>query len=205
MAAKIQIKNDTINGFGGTFFAIDQFRASHLAELINNTLGSKGLNARFKYSDTLENLASVFLSGGEVLEDVNLFRQEAFKKNPDYRFCSADTIACDLRGLAVENTPVQAVENGDTVNLVISGFASPLHNSDYNRHLSSRRIVSLLNYLREADDGRLSPYLSGEKPGLRLQVYPEGALNHAFETDEVRETVFGLRAAKDRKIVISGS
>ena len=205
MAAKIQIKNDTLNSFGGIFFAIDQFRASHLAELINNTLGSKRLNARFKYSDTLKNLASVFLSGGEVLEDVNFFRQEAFKKNPDYRFCSADTIARDLRGLAVENTPVQAVESGDTVNLVISGFASPLHNSEYNKHLSSRRIVSLLNYLREADNGRLSPYLSGEKPGLRLHVYPEGAVNHAFETDEVRETVFGLRAAKDRKIVISGS
>ena len=98
----------------------------------------------------------------------------------------------------------EAMQNGDTVDLVISGFASPLHNSKYNKHLSSRRIVSLLNYLRKADNNRLSPYLSGEKPGLQLYVYPEGAVNHAFETDEVRETVFGLRAAKDRKIVISG-
>jgi hypothetical protein len=114
MAAKIQIKNDTINSFGGIFFGIDQFRASRLAKLVNNTLGSKGLNARFKFSDTLENMASIFLSGGEVLEDVNFFRQEAFGKNPDYRFCSADTIARDLRGLAVENTQVQAVESGKT-------------------------------------------------------------------------------------------
>lgn len=98
MAAKIQIKNDTINSFGGIFFGIDQFRASRLAKLVNNTLGSRGLNARFKFSDTLENRASIFLSGGEVLEDVNFFRQEAFGKNPDYRFCSADTIARDLRG-----------------------------------------------------------------------------------------------------------
>ena len=98
----------------------------------------------------------------------------------------------------------EAMQNGDTVNLVISGFASPLHNSDYNKHLSSRRIVSLLNYLRKADGGRLSPYITSERPGIYLQVYPEGAVNHSFETDEVRETVFGLRAAKDRKIVISG-
>ena len=104
-----------------------------------------------------------------------------------------------------ENTPVQVVESGDTVNLVISGFASPLHNSDYNRHLSSRRIVSLLNWLRKADGGRLSPYITGKIPGLRIETYPEGAVNHAFETDEVRETVFGLRAAKDRRIVIRGS
>ena len=99
---------------------------------------------------------------------------------------------------------VEAMENGDTVDLVISGFASPLHNSEYNKHLSSRRIVSLLNYLRKTDGGFLAPYLQGKKPGLKLYVYPEGAVNHAFETDEVRETVFGLKAAKDRKIVITG-
>jgi hypothetical protein len=98
----------------------------------------------------------------------------------------------------------EAMANGDTVDLVISGFASPLHNSDYNKHLSSRRIVSLLNYLRKADGGRLSPYITGQRPGISLQVYPEGAVNHSFETDDVRETVFGLRAAKDRKIVITG-
>ena len=98
----------------------------------------------------------------------------------------------------------EAMQSGDTVDLVISGFASPLHNSDYNKHLSSRRIVSLLNYLHKVKDGQLSPYLSGKKPGIKLYVYPEGAVNHSFETDEVRETVFGLRAAKDRKIVITG-
>jgi len=98
----------------------------------------------------------------------------------------------------------EAMANGDTIELTISGFASPLHNSDYNKHLSSRRIVSLLNYLRKADNSTLSSYINGEKPGITLSVYPEGAVNHSFETDEVRETVFGLRAAKDRKIVITG-
>lgn len=98
----------------------------------------------------------------------------------------------------------EAMMNGDTVDLVISGFASPLHNSEYNRHLSSRRIVSLLNWLRKADNGSLTPYIMGDVRGLRIETYPEGAVNHSFETDEVRETVFGLRAAKDRKIVISG-
>ncbi len=97
----------------------------------------------------------------------------------------------------------EAMANGDTVDLVISGFASPLHNSEYNKHLSSRRIVSLLNYLKKADNGVLVPYITGKKSGLRLYVYPEGAVNHSFETDEVRETVFGLRAAKDRKIIIA--
>ncbi len=99
MAAKIQIKNDRINSFGGIFFIIDQFRSSGLAALADNTLGAKGINMRYSYSNVIENLTSVFVSGGEALEDVNFFRQEAFKANPDYRFCSADTIGRDLRGL----------------------------------------------------------------------------------------------------------
>ena len=99
---------------------------------------------------------------------------------------------------------LEAMENGDTVDLVIRGFASPLHNSQYNKHLSSRRIVSLLNWLRKTDDGKLLPYLTGAIPGLRILVYPEGAVNHAFETSEIRETVFGLKAAKDRRIEIRG-
>ena len=114
MAAKIQIKNDRINSFGGIFFIIDHFRSSGLAALVDKTMGIKGINTRYSYSNVIVNLTSVFVSGGEVLEDVNFFRQEAFKENPDYRFCSADTIGRDLRGLAVENTEFQAVESGKT-------------------------------------------------------------------------------------------
>ena len=114
MAAKIQIKNDRINSFGGIFFIIDQLRLSGLAALIDKILGTKGINTKYSHSNVVENLTSVFVSGGEVLEDVNFFRQEAFKANPDYRFCSADTIARDLKKLAVENTGFQVVESGKT-------------------------------------------------------------------------------------------
>lgn len=94
-----------------------------------------------------------------------------------------------------------AMRNGDTIVLSIKGFASPLHNSDYNRHLSSRRIVSLLNYLRTAKKGALAPYINSGR--LLLNTAPEGAVNHDFESDNIRETVYSIKAAKDRKIVIS--
>ena len=41
MAAKIHIKNDRINSFGGIFFIIDRFRSSGLAALVDKTLGIK--------------------------------------------------------------------------------------------------------------------------------------------------------------------
>ena len=97
----------------------------------------------------------------------------------------------------------EALQNGETVELTISGYASPLHNSDYNKHLSSRRIVSLLNYLYKADNFALAPYLDGDRPGLTIHTDPQGAVQHTFASEEARETVYGLQAAKDRKIVIT--
>lgn len=97
----------------------------------------------------------------------------------------------------------EALSAGDSVKIQISGFASPLHNSDYNQHLSSRRIISIINYLHIAEGGFFKPYLEGTKPGLIIQSDPQGAVNHAFSSDKTRETVYGVQAAKDRKIVIS--
>lgn len=97
----------------------------------------------------------------------------------------------------------EALEHGDTVAVKISGYASPLHHSDYNRHLSSRRIASLLNYLHQVEGGYFEPYLNGQKAGLTITTDPQGAVLHSFSTSASSETVFGLQAAKDRKIVIS--
>ena len=88
MSAKVLFLDKQINNFGGIFYVISQFRSSGQAALINKTLGVKGINTKFSYSNVVENLASVLVSGGEVLEDVNVLRQKAFKANPDYRFCA---------------------------------------------------------------------------------------------------------------------
>lgn len=98
---------------------------------------------------------------------------------------------------------VDAVDKGYSVSLKVQGFASPLHNEQYNKLLSKRRIISLLNFLKKIENEKLKPYLEDKKKGLEIEILPEGAVKHTFETDKIRETVFGLRAAKDRKIVIS--
>lgn len=100
---------------------------------------------------------------------------------------------------------IKIVEFGDSITLEIRGYASPLHNSEYNRLLSCRRIISLKNYLREYKDGLLKPCFDAENAQIKIKTMPEGAIEHSFETEEIRETVFGLRAAKDRKIVITQS
>ena len=76
----------------------------------------------------------------------------------------------------------EAMEHGDTVTITVSGYASPLHNSD---------------------GGYFEPYLDGRKAGLTIITDPQGAVLHSFSTSASSETVFGVQAAKDRKIVIS--
>jgi TonB family protein len=106
------------------------------------------------------------------------------------------------RLVKLTNFIVEALRDGQTVEFTISGFASPLSSSDYNKHLSARRIESVLNYMSRAHGGYLAPYINGSKPGLTIHKVPEGQVNHSFSTTAVRETVYGLQAAKDRKIVI---
>lgn len=100
------------------------------------------------------------------------------------------------------NYLVDALQDGKRVEFTISGFASPLSNSSYNKHLSARRIESVLNYMKQARGGVLAPYINGQKPGLTINKVPEGQVNHSFSSNSTSETVYGLQAAKDRKIVI---
>ena len=100
------------------------------------------------------------------------------------------------------NTLVDLLEEGSSVSFTISGFASPLSNNDYNMHLSKRRIESVLNYMKQANGGKLAPYINGEKSGLTIYKNPNGEVNPPEPSQAQRVTVYGLQAAKDRRIVI---
>lgn len=97
------------------------------------------------------------------------------------------------------------LENGKELELSIYGFASPLHHSDYNYHLSVRRIVSFLNYLISTEDGFFEPYMQKRVKGLTISIYPEGAVSHQFNSNDINETVYGLQAMRDRKIHIQAT
>ncbi len=96
---------------------------------------------------------------------------------------------------------VDALKDGQQVEFTISGFASPVGGSDYNKLLSARRIQSVINYMSQAHGGYLAQYINGSRPGLTIHRDPEGQVG-SFNTTAVRETVYGLKASKDRKITI---
>ena len=131
-----------------------------------------------------------------------LSKQDA--ANNDIRSFFNETIATGYdRLVQFTDALIATLEEGYSVSFNISGFASPLSNSDYNMHLSARRIESVLNYMKTAQGGKLAPYINGSKAGLTIVKNPSGEVQHTEISNSNSVTVYGLQAAKDRRIEIT--
>lgn len=100
---------------------------------------------------------------------------------------------------------INDLEAGNTIKIEVCGFASPLHKSDYNVNLSSRRIASFVNYLKEYQNGLFLPYFAKNK--IIIDAIPEGsALAHKDVSDNIndkRNSVYSIAASRERKIQVT--
>lgn len=104
---------------------------------------------------------------------------------------------------------LEELKKGYQIELTIKGFASPLAKTDYNVHLTKRRISSLINYLREYNGGEFQPYLNGTAPNggrLFFVKIPFGEYTAASEVSDdyydQKNSVYNRKAALERKIEI---
>ncbi|NLJ83156.1 MAG: hypothetical protein GX330_08545 [Bacteroidales bacterium] len=101
------------------------------------------------------------------------------------------------------------LENGKSVNITVSGFASPLFSDAYNRNLSLRRIESLRNYLKEYQHGVFIPYMNkSNKNQLHIINVPKGkTMAKEYVSDnpnDKRNSIYSMAAALERRIQIVG-
>ncbi|MBL8011185.1 MAG: DUF1573 domain-containing protein [Flavobacteriales bacterium] len=103
----------------------------------------------------------------------------------------------------------EAMEQGQRIELVVRGFASPLAKSDYNANLSLRRIQSVVNHLRSIDGGFFVPFLDGTAPnGGLLTITPapfgeeKAASGVSDALGDVQRSVYSVEAARERRIEI---
>lgn len=75
-----------------------------MSQLIDNELGIRVKLAGYSYSDIIRNLSKVFLSGGDVIEDVSIHLGSHLKEIPNNNVPSPDTILRGLKKLATKNT-----------------------------------------------------------------------------------------------------
>ncbi len=104
---------------------------------------------------------------------------------------------------------LEELHKGKRVKISIRGFASPLAKTDYNVNLTKRRISSLLNYLREYDNGVFVPYLDGTASNngyVLFEQIPFGEYSANQLTsdnpNDVQNSVYSRAAAIERKIEI---
>ncbi|MCR9172950.1 MAG: DUF1573 domain-containing protein [bacterium] len=104
---------------------------------------------------------------------------------------------------------LKELDKGAKINLTVKGFASPLAKTDYNVHLTRRRITSLVNYMYEYNGGVFAKYLDGtaENGGKVVFSYVPFGEYTADQTtsdnpNDVQKSVYSRAAAKERKIEI---
>lgn len=104
----------------------------------------------------------------------------------------------------------EKLQEGKMVSLQVRGYASALHNEDYNYKLSQRRIVSLENYFKNWKSGLLRGYFETVNengvPMLQFIQMPFGKLESKSDNpqtlEEKRRSVFTYSAMEDRRIEI---
>ena len=98
------------------------------------------------------------------------------------------------------------LQKGNKVQLMVQGFASPLAKTDYNVHLTKRRIQSLKNYFEEVQQGRFGAVMIGDQPLLEFIEVPMGEYSANKETSDdyydQKNSVYSKAASQERRIEI---
>ena len=104
---------------------------------------------------------------------------------------------------------LKELDEGAKINITVKGFASPLAKTDYNVNLTKRRIWSLINFLREVDDGVYAKYLDRTAPNGGKVVFSQVPFGEytanqltSDNPNDVQNSVYSRAAAIERKIEI---
>jgi len=106
---KIQKLSNTVSPFAGISFVNNSFNDIGLSQLIDNELGARVKTFGFQYSEIIRNLANVFFSGGDVIEDIGAHLGEHLRMIPSNNVPSPDTILRAIKELSTCNTPFESL------------------------------------------------------------------------------------------------
>ena len=102
MNAKVAINSESITPFGGIFYVMDEFDKI-LCRKIDSELGMRCKYYGYQYSEIFRSLFSIYLCGGNSIEDINAYLKEDLSKRPFTRIPSSDTILKGIRELSTPN------------------------------------------------------------------------------------------------------
>ncbi|MFK7946318.1 MAG: hypothetical protein AB8G11_01920 [Saprospiraceae bacterium] len=102
------------------------------------------------------------------------------------------------------NILLKHLQAGETIEIVLKGFASPRAKSDYNLNLSQRRVACVRNHFTNYQSGIFKAYLNNGQ--LKISNSPFGetkaATSVSDKIDDRRNSVYSVGAAKERRVEI---
>lgn len=112
-----------------------------------------------------------------------------------------------MQDLALFSAQVwEALQSGQQVSILVQGFASPLAKSDYNVHLTNRRISAIKNYFEEIDGGKFAAYMQTTPLRLQFIEVPMGEYKANKDVSDnyydQRNSVYSKDASLERRIEI---
>ena len=108
---KVIRSNKTITPFAGISFVNESFKTSGIAALIDSTLGKRVKTIGYQYSDIFKSVTNVFMSGGDVIEDLNTGFGKHLKDIPHNNVPSPTTVIRGVNELTVANTTFTSVND----------------------------------------------------------------------------------------------
>ena len=210
---KVIKSNKTITPFAGISFVNESFKTSGMAALIDSTLGKRVKTVGYQYSDIFRSLTSVFMSGGDVIEDLNTSFGKHLKDIPHNNVPSPTTVIRGITKLTVANTPFTS-KNGVTYNFNINTQMNRLnlksllltqqleagksYDFDYDN-----QIIKNSNYDAKTTYKKCKGYLPGVATIADKIVYIEnrdGNANVKFEQAQTLERAYQLLESESIKI-----
>ena len=96
------------------------------------------------------------------------------------------------------------LEKGEIIELTVKGFASPLAKTAYNVNLTKRRISSLINLLKKAENGKIKKYIDDKHLIFEDIPFGEYTANSNVSDDyhDQKNSIYNRSAALERKIEI---
>ncbi|HKR04209.1 MAG TPA: hypothetical protein VJY62_06185 [Bacteroidia bacterium] len=99
---------------------------------------------------------------------------------------------------------LQELKTGKKIEITVRGFTSPLAKTDYNIHLSKRRISSFLNYLKTFENGAIESFVQNKMLTIVEDPAGETYVKQGVSDNlrDKRNSVYSPAASAERKIQV---
>lgn len=211
---KITYSTQNINSFGGINFADSIIGNVSVYKTIDQTLGKRGINAGYSYSDLFRSYFLMVLCGGGCAEDITEHLRSELSQVKGFEVCSADTLLRMQKELSTEKeTTVSGtgIMHDFNINLtmnklmvellLLTGQLNP-KNEGYVFDYDNQFIPT-----DKYDSKRSYKHADGYFPGIasigNLPVYIEnrnGNSNVKYKQDETLKRAYEILAEKGIKI-----